>query len=118
MRIKIATAVVLVMGLLFAGYAFALNIPQTAKSIKAGKINVGKTTGMELAKRFHNIHNKTLGLECTSCHISGFAPDYLYQKKYKAPEGGAPGQVDRGICLGCHKENGPAATKLYGTAEK
>lgn len=116
MRIRIAIAVLLVMGLIFGGYAFALNIPQTAKSIKAGKINVGKTTGMEPGKRFHNIHNKTLGLECTSCHISGFAPDYAYQKKYK--DVGGMGHVDRGICLGCHKENGPAVTKLYGTVEK
>lgn len=116
MRIKIAIAVILVTGLVFAGYALALNIPQTAKSIKAGKINVGKVTGMELGKRFHNIHNKILGLECTSCHISGFAPDYAYQQKYK--DVGGMGHVDRGICLGCHKENGPAVTKLYGTAEK
>lgn len=116
MRFKIAIAVILVMGMVFAGYAFALNIPETAKSIKAGKINVGKTTGMEPGKRFHNIHNKTLGLECTSCHIKGFAPDYAYQKKYK--DVGGMGHVDRGVCLGCHKENGPAVTKLYGTAEK
>lgn len=112
----IIIAIVLMLGLVFSGFTFALNLPQTAKSIKAGKVKVGKVTGMELDKRFHNIHNKVLGLECSSCHISGFAPDYLYQAKYKTVEG--PGHVDRGICLGCHKENGPAATKLYGTAEK
>lgn len=115
-KIGIVIAIVVMFGLILSGYALALNLPQTAKSIKSGKINVGKTTGMELDKRFHNIHNKTLGLECPSCHISGFAPDYAYQKKYKNV--GGMGHVDRGICLGCHKENGPAVTKLYGTAEK
>lgn len=116
MKIKTTIVGVLTVGLLFTVYALAINLPQTTRSIKAGKINVGKDTGMEPEKRFHTIHNEVLGLECTSCHISGFAPDYLYQKKYKDPDG--PGHVDRGICLGCHKENGPAITKLYGTAEK
>ncbi|MFN3739467.1 MAG: hypothetical protein ACK4TF_02185 [Thermodesulfovibrionales bacterium] len=108
--------IVMVIIALVVGNAFAIDIAGTAKAIKAGKINVGKTTGMEQGKRFHNIHNKALGLQCQSCHISGFAPDYSYQKKYK--DIGGMGHVDRGICLGCHKENGPAVTKLYGTAER
>jgi len=116
MKVKMTITIVLVMGLIFTGYSFAMNLSQIAQSIKAGKINVGKTPGMELEKRFHNIHTKVLGLESTSCHISVFAPDYIYQKMYKDVDG--MGHVDRGICLGCHKENGPAKTKLYGTAEK
>jgi len=116
MKIKTTIIILLIIGLVIAGAAFALDISKTAKSIKAGKINVGKIPNMEPDKRFHNIHNKILGLECTSCHISDLAPDYAYQKKYK--EIGGMGHVDRGICLGCHKENGPAVTKLYGTAEK
>ncbi|MEW6375023.1 MAG: hypothetical protein AB1502_04440 [Thermodesulfobacteriota bacterium] len=103
------------------GYAFgqkAMNLPETAKKIKEKKINVGKIPNMDLENRFHNIHNKVLGLECESCHISNYAADYLYMSKYKLPERGSPGVVDRGICLGCHKANGPAATKLYGTADK
>jgi len=116
MKIKTTIIILLVIGLAIGGTAFALDIPSTAKAIKSGKINVGKTTGIEPGQRFHNIHNKTLGLECNSCHISNFAPDYAYQKKYK--DIGGMGHVDRGICLGCHKENGPAVTKLYGTAEK
>lgn len=114
---RIRTILILtVITALVAGTALAIDIPGTAKAIKAGKVNVGKTTGMEQGQRFHNIHNKALGLQCQSCHISGFAPDYAYQKKYK--DVGGMGHVDRGICLGCHKENGPAVTKLYGTAER
>lgn len=116
MRIKRFLTPLAVVVFVLAVSASAHDIPGTAKSIKAGKTNVGKVTGMELDKRFHNIHNKVLGLECTSCHISSFAPDYAYQKKYK--DVGGMGHVDRGICLGCHKENGPAQTKLYGTAER
>lgn len=116
MRIKLFVTFMIIMSLMIAVSAFAIDIPQTVKAIKSGKINVGKTTGMEPGKRFHNIHNKVFGLKCESCHISDFAPDYTYQKKYKDIDG--MGHVDRGICLGCHKENGPANTKLYGTAEK
>ncbi len=116
MKLKLFLASLTILNLLFAVSGIAANLPGTAKAIKAGKIKVGKTTGLELEKRFHNIHNKVLGLQCESCHISSFAPDYLYQRKYK--DVGGMGHVDRGICLGCHKENGPAVTKLYGTAEK
>jgi len=141
MKSKIVMAVFLVMWFLMTGYLLALNSPRTAESlktgktnwggnqngngcqipsiaesIKSGKINVGGVPGMEPGQRYHNIHNEILGLECTSCHISTFAPDYPYQKKYK--DVGGAGHVDRSICLGCHKENGPAETKLYGTAEK
>ncbi|MCI4453616.1 MAG: hypothetical protein JHC25_01555 [Thermodesulfobacterium sp.] len=114
MKIKIIIGFILSFVVGFSALAF--NLPSTAKSIKAGKIKVGKVTGLEPGQRFHNIHNKVLGLDCNSCHISEFAPDYLYQKKYK--DVGGMGHVDRGVCLGCHKANGPAVTKLYGVAEK
>lgn len=94
----------------------SLDLPKTAKAIREGKIKVGNVASLEFGKRFHNIHNRILGINCESCHIEKFAPDYLYQRRYKKLEG--PGHVDRGICLGCHKENGPAATKLYGAAGK
>lgn len=116
MKTRLAITFIVITGLLIAGSVFAIDIPATARAIKSGKIKVGKTTGMEPGKRFHNIHNKALGIQCQSCHISGFAQDYAYQKKYK--DIGGMGHVDRGICLGCHKENGPAVTKLYGTAEE
>lgn len=96
----------------------AMNLPETAEKIVKKKINVGKIPDMAFENRFHNIHNKVIGLECDSCHISGYRDDFLYQLKHKLPERDAPGVVDRGICLGCHKANGPAKTKLYGTAER
>jgi hypothetical protein len=114
-RTKVVAAVI-VFSFISAGAVFAIDLPGTAKAIKSGKIHIGKTIGMQPGERFHNIHNKELGLQCQSCHISSFAPDYVYQKKYK--DIGGMGHVDRGICLGCHKENGPAVTKLYGTAER
>jgi hypothetical protein len=95
MKIKIIIGFILSFVVGFSALAF--NLPSTAKSIKAGKIKVGKVTGLEPGQRFHNIHN-------------------LYQKKYK--DVGGMGHVDRGVCLGCHKANGPAVTKLYGVAEK
>lgn len=116
-------ACLLAASLLFSGLAFSadksmsIDLPQTAKDIAAGKIDVGKTPDVEIGNRFHNIHNKVLGLECGSCHIRGYAPDYLLITRDKAPEGGSPGVIDRGMCLSCHKENGPAATKLYGSEE-
>lgn len=116
MKAKVTISAFVIIGLVFALYVLAQNIPEAAKSIKEGKIRVGEDKGMEPGKRYHNIHNEFLGLDCTSCHISEFSPDYVYQRKYK--EISDMGHVDRGICLGCHKENGPAITKLYGTAEK
>jgi len=101
--------------LLIVSPLWGQSIEKTAKAIKKGSIKVGKVTGLEPGQRFHNIHNKALGLECSSCHIEKMAPDYLYQRKHQELP---MGQVDRGICLGCHKANGPAVTKLYGTAEK
>ncbi len=93
-----------------------MNLPDTAKKIAAGEIEVGEEFGMEIGQRYHTIHADTLGLACTTCHVKSYADDYIYQRKYKVPVRGAPGPVDRGVCLGCHKENGPAATSLYGTA--
>jgi hypothetical protein len=93
-----------------------LNLPDTAERIAAGELDVGTEYGMELGQRYHTIHADTLGLACTTCHLKSYADDYVYQRRYKVPVRGAPGPVDRGVCLGCHKENGPAATSLYGTA--
>jgi hypothetical protein len=95
-----------------------MNLPVTAQAIQKGEIDVGEAFGMELGKRFHTIHPAKLGFQCETCHISSYASDYIYQRKYKVPVRGAPGPVDRGACLACHKETGPAETKLYGTAGK
>jgi len=93
----------------------SIDISDVAKKIKNGEIDVGKNYGMGLEERYHKIHNEVLKIDCSSCHIEKYSDNYLYQRKYKEFENGP---VDRGICLGCHKENGPAETKLYGTASK
>lgn len=105
--IKIFFKIFLLSSLLFTSY----NLPEIAEKIKNGKIKAGENYGMGIEERYHKIHNDILGIECSSCHIEKYQDDYLYQKKYKEFENGP---VDRGICLGCHKENGPAKTKLYG----
>ena len=93
-----------------------LSLAEIAEKIRKGEIDVGKEYGMELGKRYHNIHVNVLGLKCKTCHVAKkYAPDYIYQRKYKVPVRGAPGVVDRAVCLGCHKKGG-IARELYGTA--
>ncbi len=93
-----------------------LTFAETAEKIRKGEIDVGKEYGMDIGKRYHNIHANALGLTCQTCHVAKeYAPDYIYQRKYKVPVRGAPGVVDRGVCLGCHKKGG-IAKELYGTA--
>jgi len=93
-----------------------MNLKDTAEAIAAGEVDVGEEYGMEDGQRYHTIHQEVLGLKCSSCHVDAYADDYVYQRRYKVPVRDAPGPVDRGLCLGCHKENGVAETKLYGTA--
>lgn len=92
------------------------SLKELAEKIRTGEIDVGNDYSMALNGRYHTIHNKVLGLDCSSCHVAGnYSEDYLYQRKYKVPIRGAPGVVDRGACLGCHKEGG-IASELFGTA--
>lgn len=98
---------------LLGSFLFAFGIPEIAKKIKKGEIDVGKEEGMGLEQRFHRIHNEVLGIDCSSCHLEKLPEDFLYQRKYKELPEDCPGQVDRSICLGCHKEDGPAISKFY-----
>ena len=94
------------------------SLKELAEKIRKGEIDVGNDYTMTLNGRFHRIHNKVLGLDCSACHVSSsYAKDFLYQRKYKVPVRSAPGVVDRGVCLGCHKEGG-IATPWYGTASE
>lgn len=94
------------------------SLKEIAERIRNGEIDVGKNYTMSLNGRFHIIHNKVLGLDCSTCHVgSSYAKDFLYQRRYKVPIRGAPGVVDRGVCLGCHKKGG-IATPWYGTASE
>jgi len=91
------------------------SLKELAEKIRSGEIDVGNDYSMSLNGRFHTIHAKVLGMQCTSCHISSFSEDVLYRRKYEKPAG-APGVVDRGVCLGCHKEGG-IATPWYNQAD-
>ena len=92
------------------------SLRELAEKIRSGEIDVGSDYSMSLNGRFHRIHNGVLGMDCNACHIPSFSEDYLYQRKYEKPSG-APGVVDRGVCLGCHKEGG-IATPWYGRANE
>jgi hypothetical protein len=103
-----------------------LDLADTAKAIRDGKIDVGKRYDMHKTKgRFHIIHSEIVGLECEGCHVAPkFAPDYLLVNKKNAElkaTGKGKGQkadvVDRGVCQGCHKTHG-VATQWYRTADK
>ena len=93
-----------------------VTLKELAEKIRSGEIDVGNDYSMSLNGRFHTIHSKVLGLDCSACHVSSYAEDYIYQGKYEK-SGGAPGVVDRSTCLGCHKEGG-IATPWYGSANK
>jgi len=93
-------------------------LKELAEKIRKGEIDVGKDYSMKLSGRFHTIHYKILGLDCKTCHVDkSYAKDFLYQRKYKVPVRGAPGVVDRNVCLGCHKQGG-IATPWYGVASQ
>ncbi len=87
-----------------------LTLLELAEAIRRGEIDVGTTYGLALGQRFHNIHANVLGLACQTCHqASKYPEDYLYIRKYVAEklveEGKLLGVVDRGVCIGCHRQN-------------
>ena len=54
---------------------------------------------------FHDMHTKTVGLECTSCHKTQEPPSYLTVKESVAEIAptNARVELDRKVCLGCHQ---------------
>jgi hypothetical protein len=54
---------------------------------------------------FHQVHTKNLGMTCTTCH-SAENRDILFLRKDDVVPAEMPGQVNRSICLGCHKAPG------------
>lgn len=93
-------------------------VKEVAKNIKKGKIKLEEEVGLDPDKRWHTIHSELLEIDCESCHIEKYEENYLYQRKYKVPVEDAPGVVKREVCITCHREDGPALTKLYGKEEK
>lgn len=76
-----------------------------AEGIRTGEIDVGTEYGMASNQRFHRIHATVIGMVCTQCHVKE-AP-----LEIASASAGAPGPVDRRVCIGCHT-TGPA-TKMY-----
>ncbi len=107
--------------LAFVLLLFSIGYPQEFKSlediaklIREGKIKVGKDYTMSFGGRFHNIHTKVIGMDCSACHLNKYPKDFLYIRRYKVPVRGAPGVVDRSMCISCHK-GGKVATQWYTT---
>lgn len=112
----------------FSSWSMAeqMDLDEMAEAIRNGDIDVGKQYDMnKKSGRFHLIHSETIGLECEACHVAPkYAPDYLLVDKDNAEakaahrgKGPEADVLDRAVCLGCHKTNGPAHT-WYRTADK
>ena len=63
---------------------------------------------------FHKQHNQKLKLGCDTCH-SG-QTDILFLRKDDVTAPGMPGQVNREVCLSCHKA--PAKPAWYGAGAR
>ena len=64
---------------------------------------------------FHRLHNQKMKMACDVCH-SGGQTDVLFLRKDDAPAPGMPGQVNREVCLSCHKA--PAKPAWFGAAAR
>ncbi|MFN7085603.1 MAG: hypothetical protein ACK4N4_03135 [Burkholderiales bacterium] len=89
--------------------------PGTADQIRKGKIDVGKTYGMEFGQRFHKIHADTIGVGCNTCHSDNVSTSAQRFSQSAAVDmsKNAPGAVDRRVCLSCHSGGG-IARDAYG----
>ncbi|MBI4595099.1 MAG: hypothetical protein HY730_01830 [Candidatus Tectomicrobia bacterium] len=65
----------------------------------------GLPVGMEMGKRFHDIHTVKIQLKCETCHTGTV-------QSYNDPLAQTSNPADRRACLGCHKEVG--AQPFYG----
>ena len=86
-----------------------LTLSQVALAIRNGEVDAGDEYGVGINQRFHVIHARLVGMSCIQCHVSEAVEEVAQ------PAQGAPGVVDRRVCLGCHL-NGPAAP-LYEAKE-
>ena len=64
---------------------------------------------------FHQTHTKSLKLGCNGCHDPA-GNDVLFLRKDDVVSATMPGQVDRVVCLGCHKA--PAKPAWYGLSAR
>ncbi len=89
-------------------------VKELAQKIKSGEIDVGTEDGLGLDQRYHKIHATVLELECVTCHTG--EPDTtltVFSAQDVSPQ--APGPVDRGGCLSCHRAAG-LASEVYGSS--
>ncbi len=93
------------------------SLAELAEAIRSGEIDVGDDYTMSFMGRYHTIHTRELGIDCSACHTADeYEEAYIYQRKFEVPVGGAPGVVDRETCYGCHKENS-VAQELYSSPD-
>lgn len=88
------------------------DITGIAEKIRAGKIDVGKKYSMNEKKgRLHIIHGGPVGLTCDACHFGEtYQSDFLLVRKGEPVPKKGKGQVDRAVCIACHRKGGPATT--------
>jgi hypothetical protein len=111
-----------VIGLLCALSAAAMaddkpmNLRKSAEAIRQGKVNVGKDYSLGEEGRFHQVHEKVLGIKCGGCHSDEVYPEgFLYLRKGEFPKkvaGEKVKTVSRAVCIGCHTE-GSVGTAFY-----
>jgi hypothetical protein len=84
----------------------ALSFAVIAAEKKGVPLTLDPATGY-----FHQVHTKNFGMPCATCHSSENL-DVLFLRKDDVVPAEMPGQVNRSICLGCHKA--PAKPSWYG----
>jgi hypothetical protein len=95
----------------FLGIASAITLcTVSVVSIAAEKKGIPLTLDPAIGY-FHQVHTKNLGMSCATCHSSENR-DVLFLRKDDVVPAEMPGQVNRSICLGCHKA--PSKPTWYG----
>ena len=61
--------------------------------------------------KFHRVHIRKLKMSCGTCH-SDQSNDVLFLRRNDVVPAAMPGQVDRKVCLDCHKS--PRKPSWYG----
>ena len=93
----------------------AVAADDAAKKPAAVKAAAGNKSLDPIKGRFHRQHNQKLKMACDTCHSGGQA-DILFLRKDDVPAPGMPGQVNREVCLSCHKA--PVKPAWYGAAAR
>ena len=70
-----------------------------------GMVKPSPTPVVKSLQTFHDVHTKTVNLECTACHKTQEAPSYVRAEAgvLEVSPTNALREVDRKACLGCHQ---------------